>query len=183
MSRIHSFPPVASSKSRVLILGSMPGEASLRAGQYYAHPRNAFWRIMGDLFGASRSLAYHERLTILDEVGIALWDVLQACVRLGSLDSAITDEIPNDFPAFFAKHPMITHVFFNGSKAEAAFRRYALPGLVEDRHSFARLPSTSPAHAAMALADKVRAWSVVKRVLSGQAEMGPMKFSRVRPLR
>jgi TDG/mug DNA glycosylase family protein len=98
--------------------------------------------------------------------GVALWDSLQTCVRLGSLDASITEGAANDFPALFAKYPNITHVFFNGSKAETAFRRYALPLLSEDRHDFVRLPSTSPAHAAIRLEDKVQAWCVVKKVLS-----------------
>jgi hypoxanthine-DNA glycosylase len=166
MSQVESFPPIVSDNSKVLILGSMPGEASLKAGRYYAHPRNAFWPIMGALFGAEPSLPYQERLARLQAAGVALWDSLKACVRPGSLDASITDEVPNDFPAFFASHPRITHIYFNGSKAEAVFRRHALPLLRNDSHIFTRLPSTSPAHAAMPLDDKVRAWSVMLPVLS-----------------
>jgi double-stranded uracil-DNA glycosylase len=165
MSRVQSFPPIVSQQSKLLILGSMPGEASLKAGQYYAHPRNAFWHIMGELFGAGPSLPYQERVTILETVGVALWDSLQACIRPGSLDALIKEEVANDFPALFAKYPNITHVFFNGSKAERSFLRHAKPALSEDSHVFARLPSTSPAHAAMRLEAKVQAWSVVKKVL------------------
>ena len=165
MSRVQSFPPIASPDSRVLILGSMPGVESLKAGQYYAHPRNAFWHIMGQLFAAGPSLTYEARTACLQSAGIALWDVLRTCVRPGSLDASITEEVANDFPAFFAIHPNITHVFFNGSKAETAFRRHVLPCLPEDRHVLARLPSTSPAHAAMLLEAKMQAWSVVKNVL------------------
>src|SRR5258706_6926573 len=102
-SRVQSFPPMVSRHSKVLVLGSMPGQASLRAGQYYAHPRNAFWRIMGSLFGAGPSLPYAERTARLQSAGIALWDVLQACVRPGSLDASITDEVANHFPALFAR--------------------------------------------------------------------------------
>jgi double-stranded uracil-DNA glycosylase len=166
MSRVRSFPPIVSPQSKLLILGSMPGDASLKAGQYYAHPRNAFWHIMGELFGAGPSLPYQERVAILQSIGVALWDSLQACIRPGSLDASIKEEVANDFPALFAKYPNITHVFFNGSKAERSFLRHAKPALSEDRHVFARLPSTSPAHAAMRLESKVRAWSVVKKVLS-----------------
>jgi hypoxanthine-DNA glycosylase len=103
MSRVQSFPPIASDKSKVLILGSMPGNTSLNSGQYYAHPRNAFWRIIGELFGAVPSLSYQERVIHLQSAGIALWDSLQACVRRGSPDASITEEVANDFPAFFAK--------------------------------------------------------------------------------
>ena len=166
MSRVQSFPPIASASSKVLILGSMPGVESLRARQYYAHPRNAFWPIMGQLFGAGPTLPYQERTTRLQSAGVALWDVLQTCVRPGSLDTSITDEVANDFPAFFAMRPNITHVFFNGSKADTTFRRHVLPRLPEDRHVLARLPSTSPAHAALPFEAKVQAWSVVRSVLS-----------------
>jgi hypoxanthine-DNA glycosylase len=164
MSRVQSFPPIVSEQSKLLILGSMPGAASLKAGQYYAQPRNAFWCIMGELFGAGPSLPYQERVAILQSVGLALWDSLQACRRSGSLDASITEEVANDFPGLFAKHPNITHVFFNGGKAERAFRRHARPALGEDHHVFTRLPSTSPAYAAMRLEAKVQAWSVVKKV-------------------
>jgi double-stranded uracil-DNA glycosylase len=166
MSRVESFPPIASEKSRVLILGSMPGAVSLKAKQYYAHPRNAFWRIMGELFGAEPALPYEERVLCLQLAGVALWDSLQACVRPGSLDARITNEVANDFPAFFAKHPGITHVFFNGAKAEAVFRRRALPLLPDARQVFTRLPSTSPAHAGMPFEAKVQVWCAVKKALS-----------------
>ena len=165
MTRVQSFPPIVSDNSKVLILGSMPGVASLKAGQYYAHPRNAFWPIMGTLFGVDPSLPYPDRVARLQAAGVALWDSLQACVRPGSLDASITEEVANDFPAFFAKYPRIRQVYFNGSKAEAAFRRHALPSLPPDRYAFARLPSTSPAHAALPLEAKVRAWSVLLKAV------------------
>jgi len=98
---IRSFEPIATPNARVLILGSMPGVASLEAGQYYAHPQNAFWRIMGELVGAGLEKPYDERARILKANGVALWDVLQSCIRPGSLDSDIRDEVPNDFAAFF----------------------------------------------------------------------------------
>ena len=171
MSRVESFPPIISDNSRLLILGSMPGAASLRAGQYYAHPRNAFWPIMGELFGAGPSLSYEQRVERLQSVGVAVWDTLQACLRPGSLDASITEEVANDFPALFAAHPDITHVFFNGSKAETAFRRLVLPVLPDDhRLTFMRLPSTSPAHAAMGVDAKLQAWSVVKTVVSSRIQ-------------
>jgi TDG/mug DNA glycosylase family protein len=166
MSRVQSFPPIVSERSKLIVLGSMPGEVSLKAGQYYAHPRNAFWYVMGELFGAGPSLPYDERVALLQSAGVALWDTLQACTRPGSLDASITEEVANDFPTLFSKYPNITHVFFNGGKPEKAFRRHVLPTLHGDRHVFVRLPSTSPAHAAMRLDAKVQAWSVVKKVLS-----------------
>lgn len=155
----ESFPPLAAPDARVLILGSMPGVASLQAGQYYAHPRNAFWPIMGELFGAGLDKSYAERCRILCAHGVAVWDVLQSCVRAGSLDADITDETPNDFPAFFAAHPHITHVFLNGGKAAASFRKYIrdYPPSV----TVMALPSTSPAHAGMAQAEKLKRWAVI----------------------
>jgi double-stranded uracil-DNA glycosylase len=166
MAFVYSFPPVVSPNSKVLILGSMPGEVSLKAKQYYAHPRNAFWRIMDELFGAGLSLPYQERLVVLDNAGIALWDSLRACTRPGSLDSAIRDEEANDFAALFASFPEITHVFFNGAKSEAAFRRHILSTLAGSQPVFARLPSTSPAHAGMTFDEKVKSWRAVTKALS-----------------
>lgn len=165
---VYSFPPVVSPNSKVLILGSMPGEISLKANQYYAHPRNAFWRVMGELVGAGQTLPYQERLAVLDDAGIALWDSLRACTRPGSLDSAIRDEEANDFATLFASFPEITHVFFNGAKSEAAFRRRALPTLNDPKQVFARLPSTSPAHAGMTFDTKVERWRAVTKALSGR---------------
>ncbi|HEV2549838.1 MAG TPA: DNA-deoxyinosine glycosylase [Stellaceae bacterium] len=165
MSRVESFPPIVSEKSKVLILGSMPGEASLKAGQYYAHPSNAFWRIMGELFGSGPSLPYAGRVERLNFAGVALWDSLQACIRPGSLDSSISEEVANDFPAFFAKYPHTTHVYFNGGKAETVFRRHALPSLPNTQRVFTRLPSTSQAHA-IPFDAKVQPWSVMRKVLS-----------------
>jgi TDG/mug DNA glycosylase family protein len=166
MNRVQSFPPIVSERSKLIILGSMPGELSLKAGQYYAHPRNTFWDIMGELFDAGPALPYAERVARLQSVGVALWDSLQACTRPGSLDASITDEVANDFAALFAKYPNITHVFFNGSKPEKAFRCHVLSVLPEDRHVLKRLPSTSSGYAAMRLEAKVQAWSVVKIILS-----------------
>lgn len=144
----------------------MPSTASLRAGQYYAHPRNAFWPILAELLGMPRDVSYRERLACLNAAGIALWDVLQSCTRPGSLDAAIeeTSIVPNDFGDFFARHGRIVRVFFNGSKAEQAYRRYVQPGLDalrEQRLTYRRLPSTSPAHAALRFDEKLRAWSSV----------------------
>ena len=157
-SRVEGFPPIASERSKALILGTMPSVVSLRTRQYYANPRNIFWPIMGELFGAGRSLPYAERVEILRSVGVALWDVLQVCERPGSLDASITEEVANDFPAFVAEHPSITHVFFNGARAQTVFYRHVL-------YILTRMPSTSPAHAAMRPEAKTQAWSVIKTAL------------------
>lgn len=163
MPLLQGFPPVVGEGARVLILGSMPGQASLNAQEYYAYKQNAFWRIMGDLIGAGPALPYDQRLVRLKASGIALWDVMAACERQGSLDADIVAAsiMPNDFAGFFAEHPGISRVFFNGAAAEASFRRLVLPGLAERAPQLTRLPSTSPAHAASAYADKLAAWSVV----------------------
>ena len=166
MSHVHSFPPIADAQARVLILGSMPGKLSLQAQQYYAHPRNAFWHILGELFGARADLPYPARMQVLKSNGIALWDVLASCTREGSLDSDIDDAsiIANDFASFHRAHQDIAHVFFNGAKAEACYRKHVLTSLGSRATplQYQRLPSTSPAHAALSWAQKLKAWEIVK---------------------
>ena len=165
MNKSQGFPPAARADARILVLGSMPGVASLEASQYYAFPRNAFWSIMGDLFGAGPQLDYPRRLDVLNDNRIALWDVIQACVRPGSLDSAIRDEgmETNDFQGFFERHPHIRHVCFNGRKAEDLFRKRVQPGLAANCE-YHLLPSTSPANAGKSYAEKLEAWSLLKRI-------------------
>lgn len=157
---IRSFPPIAAKDARVLILGSMPGRASLQAGQYYAHPHNAFWRIVAELLCFAPGTPYPARTRALRSARIAVWDVLRSCVREGSLDSMIEAEIANDFDAFFRTHRGITHVFFNGAKAEASFKRAVLPEMKVGLR-FSRLPSTSPAHASLPYRRKLAAWRAI----------------------
>lgn len=163
MTKVRSFPPIADADARILILGSMPGLESLRAHQYYAHPRNAFWTIMGELAGAAPALPYEERTQKLQAAGIALWDVLASCTRPGSLDADIApDSIhPNDFAAFFKAYPHITWVYFNGTMAEQSFRKHVLPHLAHLPLHLQRLPSTSPANASLRLEQKVEAWKTI----------------------
>ena len=118
---------------------------------------------MGDLLGAGLSLSYAQRPDKLGAAGIALWDVIAACERFGSLDSDIVNSsvCVNDFSAFFAVHRNIERVFFNGGAAEVSFRRHVLPGLQGMNLQLVRLPSTSPAHAARSYAEKLAAWSVI----------------------
>lgn len=169
---ITSFPPVIAPYSTVLILGSMPGEMSLRRQQYYAHPRNLFWRFMEDLTGVSAQAEYAERVERLAQTGIALWDSLEYCVRPGSLDTSIVTgtEVPNDFAALLAKHPAIRAICFNGKKSEQVFRRRVMPSLpvsTLDRLDLIGLPSTSPANASFTYAQKLDRWRVLLAYLPG----------------
>jgi len=154
---VRSFAPIAAPDARILILGSMPGIASLEAGQYYAHPRNAFWPIMGALFRAGPDLPYTERVACLKARGVAVWDVLQACEREGSLDANIRSEVPNDFASFFKAHPGLRTVGLNGGKAAASFRKHAARHLPAGA-TLHTLPSTSPAHAARSFEAKCEIW-------------------------
>ena len=158
--RLACFAPIARRDARILILGTLPGVESLRRGEYYAKPRNAFWPVMGELFGAGLDLPYLERLDVLKNAGLALWDVCASARREGSLDSAIRDVEANDFATFFLGHPDIRLICFNGRSAAGFFERLAAPGLVGAAHDIPRrvLPSTSPAHAAMRFGDKLAAW-------------------------
>ena len=168
-TELHSqgFRPVANAESRVLILGTLPGPESLRQKRYYAQERNAFWRIMGELFGAGPEIPYGERLGILKRNRVALWDVCHRAYREGALDADIDPESvePNDFPTFLKSHPGIQLICFNGQKAAQLYERLVLPGLTESRQRIPRvtLPSTSPAHAAMRFQEKLRRWEVVRR--------------------
>ncbi|MGB5131461.1 MAG: DNA-deoxyinosine glycosylase, partial [Steroidobacteraceae bacterium] len=158
---IHGLPPIARPSARLLILGSMPGDASLAAGRYYAHPRNHFWPILGAICGFDPNASYTRRKTALATAGIALWDVIGSCVRQGSLDAAIDDEsiVANDFAAFLATHAGIALVCFNGRKAESAWRRHVQRQLSTGHHPECRLlPSTSPANAGMSYLRKLQVW-------------------------
>jgi TDG/mug DNA glycosylase family protein len=163
-ARIHSFPPIASEASRVLILGTMPGKTSLRQRQYYAHPQNAFWKIIGGILGFDPTVPYQDRVDLVQSAGIAVWDVLKSCIRVSSLDSAIdaSSVVPNDFARFLAAYPQIERICFNGAKAEALFMKHVRPRLAASpdvRHL--RLPSTSPANASLSLSQKVRTWQAI----------------------
>lgn len=164
MSDIQSFPPIIGPNARILILGSIPGAASLAANEYYAHPRNLFWRIIADLLDIDPLLDYSSKTQALITAQIAVWDVMKSCYRPGSLDAAIDKQsiVANDFNALFKNHPQIQQVFFNGATAEQSFRRLVLPGLNCLQLSLQRLPSTSPAHAAMSYQQKLAHWRMIK---------------------
>ena len=159
------FAPIAGGRPRMLVLGSLPGRKSLEMGQYYAQPQNGFWRIMGAIFGAGPSLPYPERLERLIAQRVAVWDVLAAGEREGSLDSAIVPAsiVVNDFAAFFARHADIGFICFNGAKAAELYRRRVSPFLAPPFASlpFRVLPSTSPANASVPFATKLASWSSV----------------------
>lgn len=158
--RVRSFDLVAAKDARILILGSMPGERSLAAAEYYAHPRNAFWRIMQEVAGVDPAASYDERLRSLKRRGIALWDVLHSCERQGSLDAAIEKGSVkvNDFEAFFRGHLQIRVVLLNGGTAERYYKRYVLPVIANEKIEHIGMPSTSPAHAAMSIEQKIKVW-------------------------
>jgi len=168
MSSNHDecFPPIALPDAEVLILGSLPGRKSLEMQQYYAHPQNAFWKLILRIYDQASSLPYTQRVEVLTANRIALWDVLAAAERPGSLDSSIVHASAraNDFAAFYRTHPRIRRVYFNGRKAEELYGRFVLPGLSDEfaeiRH--VSMPSTSPAHAGMAFAEKLVRWKTIK---------------------
>jgi len=161
MATVHSFAPLQTPHARILILGSMPGKASLAAGQYYAHPRNAFWPIMGEIFGFSAALPYEQRVDRLLQHGIAVWDVARLCTRESSLDSDIVSSsvVANDFAQFFQNSPEIARVCLNGAKAMELYQRHVLRQVPEAAERQAvRLPSTSPAYAGMPFETKLAHW-------------------------
>jgi double-stranded uracil-DNA glycosylase len=161
--RSRGFPPVVGGKPRVLILGSLPGRASLEAQQYYAQPRNSFWWIMGAICAAQPEFAYGARLAVLKRSGVALWDVLQEAVRPGSLDSDIiaASQRINDIAGLVAKHPSIELIAFNGKKAAEIFYRRIESDLPRNNLRLATLPSTSPAHASLKREEKLLLWRQV----------------------
>lgn len=169
MPRIASFPPAVPAAPRALVLGSMPGVASLRAGQYYAHPRNAFWPLMEALFAVPLSAPYSTRLAALGEVGVGLWDVLAECERDGSLDSAIAPAsvAVNDITGLLANHVGLRVIALNGGTAARLFDRHVAPVLGSRLAAMRvlRLPSTSPAHAARSLMEKAEAWAALSAAL------------------
>ncbi len=170
---LAGFPPIVGDGARTLILGNMPSAMSLAAGQYYANPRNAFWRIMADVFGFDVHEPYEQRVARLVEQRVAVWDVLRSCRRVGSLDAAIerNSMVANDFAVFFRRHHDVDTLFFNGAAAEKNFARLAMVDHAPRAH---RLPSTSPANTIPYLR-KLAAWTAIA---SGEA--GSKDSSRIR---
>ena len=152
---------MAQPDARILILGSMPGQASLDAQQYYGHPRNQFWPLMQQLFAVDASLPYAERLVALQQAGVALWDVIGVCQRAGSLDSAIKrDSVAfNPLIGFCETLPGLTQIWLNGGKASSSFLQYQRQQQWQISHlQIRQLPSTSPAHASLNFDAKLALW-------------------------
>jgi len=161
MSRVQSFEPIIGRQPRIIILGSMPGVVSLQALQYYANPRNAFWRIMAELFGVDHEASYDERVRRIASKPVILWDTLKSCHRPGSLDSKIDkgSAEANDFAALLGRFPGVKAILFNGATSEKYFKLLALPTLPESHGlELLRMPSTSPANAAMKFEEKLDCW-------------------------
>jgi hypoxanthine-DNA glycosylase len=157
------FPPISSPSARVLILGSLPGRLSLERGEYYANPQNAFWKVIAARVPNLPS-DYGGRVRTIIELRVALWDVLAAATRSGSLDADIADDaIQNNFRAFFHAHPHIRLIALNGTTAAKLYERRVLPTLTDAQRAIARetLPSTSPAHAGLSFVEKQARWSIV----------------------
>jgi len=165
-TRHACFPPIARRNAHTLILGSLPGRQSLEQQQYYAHPQNQFWKLIAAVFETEPPASYAARQALLTANGIAVWDVFAAAERPGSLDSAIVHATAetNDFRGFFAAHPRVRRVFFNGRKAEEIYRRRVSPALAADFPDiqYVSLPSSSPAHAGMTFARKLARWRAIR---------------------
>lgn len=174
MTVLQGLPPAVREDARVLVLGSMPGEASLRAQQYYGHPRNRFWPLMASLYGIDAGATYAQRIVALNSAGIGLWDVLGSCVRRGSLDAAIErgSEIANPIAALCGRLPKLRAIGLNGAKAAHSFSRHVAPHLdaaLAQRLAILALPSTSPANAAYALPQLQSAWEALTRASAHSA--------------
>lgn len=172
--KIYGFPPVSGAAPRVLILGSMPSVRSLQKAEYYGHPRNHFWKILSALLQTEEPSAYEDRLQMLRDSGIALWDVVESCRREGSLDQSIQDAEYNDTLDFIRRHPSLKLVCFNGAKAERGFWHMVADEDTKrqlmERCSFVRLPSSSPIPTKYhrKWADKLDEWRIILKYLDGE---------------
>ena len=159
----RAFAPVVDANTRLLIMGSLPGDASLKAAQYYAHPRNGFWRLVGGVIGRDLvALPYSDRLDALRDAGIGLWDVIAGAQRQGSLDAAIRDAEAADLTGLISTLPCLRVIAFNGALSARNGRRVLEPGSGD--LTLIDLPSSSPAHT-RPMEEKAHAWAVLKTVL------------------
>lgn len=151
----NSFPPIANEKTEIMILGSLPGEMSLELQQYYAHPRNRFWRVIAEITRSEIPQNYEEKLQLLQQNKIGVWDVVQTAKRIGSLDTNILDEVPNDLESFIVNHPKLKVIAFNGAKSRALFDKYFVR---KTNLKYFALPSTSPANASFTFEKLCENW-------------------------
>ncbi|MEO8535703.1 MAG: DNA-deoxyinosine glycosylase [Flavobacterium sp.] len=157
-----SFSPISAEDANLLILGTMPGTKSLELNQYYGHSQNNFWKFIFNILKENISSDYETKKSILIKHKIAVWDVLQFCDRVGSLDSAIKNEIANDFESFLETHPNITTILFNGQKAAAFFKKYVH---LKKTYQLITLPSSSPANASKSFESKLDEWKVISSLI------------------
>lgn len=157
-----SFAPITSNDATILILGTMPGTKSLELNQYYGHKQNNFWKFMFTILKEDFSEDYETKKALLQKNKIALWDVLQFCERVGSLDSAIKNEIANDFETFLKSHSNITTILFNGQKAAAFFKKYVR---LQKEYRLITLPSSSPANASKTFQSKLEEWKIIEPLI------------------
>jgi len=158
MSEVGSFQPIINPNSRVLVLGSMPGVQSITEQKYYANPRNQFWEIIYEVFSTPLEQCYDSRLEFIRNKGIALWDVIDKCRRIGSLDSNIENASVNDFEFLYSNYPNLKLVVFNGAKAHELYKKQV--GCNRSNLDYKLLPSTSPAHT-MKYEEKLKQWSII----------------------
>ncbi|MDW8852145.1 DNA-deoxyinosine glycosylase [Flavobacterium sp. MMLR14_040] len=157
-----SFAPITSNDATILILGTMPGTKSLELNQYYGHKQNNFWKFIFTILKEDFSDDYETKKALLQKNKIALWDVLQFCERVGSLDSAIKNEIANDFETFLKSHPNIKTILFNGQKAAAFFKKYVH---LQKEYQLIILPSSSPANASKTFQSKLEEWKIIETLI------------------
>lgn len=160
-----AFHPIVNKNCKILILGTMPSEESLRKQERYGHKSNQFWKIIFTLFEKPLPDTYEEKNALLIEKNIAIWDVLESCEGKGSLDSCIKNEKPNNFKKFFKEYPQIEYVFFTSKKAEEFYKKYV--GFDEKR-KYITLPSPSPANARMTLSEKIEKWKILREIVNSQ---------------
>ena len=160
---IECFPPIIDDNAQILIIGTMPSVKSLAATEYYAHPRNAFWKIIATLFNNDSDFSdFAEKKACILKNHLALWDNLKFCERNGSLESNIKNMIPNDFESLLKKYPHICRLIFNGQKSFQIFKKFH-PELLK-KYQYFVLPSTSPANAALSFDKKLSLWQEVLKI-------------------
>lgn len=159
----QSFAPFVDTRARILILGTLPGEESLRLQRYYGNPRNLFWRVLADVFAEPHVVEYEQQKALLKRNRIALWDVLHSAERIGSLDSAIRNPVPNDIANLLVSYPRLRTIAFNGLRAQSLFRQFIAATLTipPDKLRLSALPSTSPtpSRKAVTYEEKVARWA------------------------